>query len=246
MCDSMSCQHTKPTSRRNFLRATTALSLFATASFSGFIPAAMAAAPPKPENILTSDEAIKRLMEGNQRYVSGVRLRHNFAHDRAALTGGQNPYAAILGCADSRVAPEYTFDAARGDLFIARVAGNFANEDMLGSLEYGVAVLNIPVIVVLGHDRCGAVDAAVKAVTQGAQFPGHITSLVNAITPSVKQAQSQHPDSLLNAAIEQNVRDNVVSLAALSPIIEQAQQAGKLKIVGGIYRLDTGKVDFLA
>ncbi|WP_322997362.1 carbonic anhydrase [Castellaniella sp.] len=244
MCDAMSCQQPKVTSRRDFLRATTALSLMTTAGLSGLSPAAWAASPPKPDNVLTPDAAIQRLMEGNQRYASGVRLRHNFTHDRAALAGGQNPYAAILGCADSRVAPEYTFDAGRGDLFIARVAGNFANDDMLGSLEYAVAVLNVPVILVLGHDRCGAVDAAVKAVTQGTHFPGHIQSLANAIAPAVKQAQSQHPTQLLDAAITQNVQDNVASLSTQSAIIRQAQQAGKLKIIGGVYRLDTGKVDF--
>ncbi|WP_322999537.1 carbonic anhydrase [Castellaniella sp.] len=244
MCDSTSCTHAQPVSRRHFLRSSAALALALTASAGITGPAAWAKSLPKPDNAISPDEALRRLTEGNQRYVSGVRLRHNFAHERQALAGGQNPYAAILGCADSRVAPEYAFDSARGDLFVARVAGNFANDDMLGSLEYAVAVLNVPAILVLGHERCGAVDAAVKAVKDHAQFPGHIQSLVNALVPAVRQVGPDRAD-LLDAAIAQNVRNGMADLATRSSIIAQAQQAGKLKIAGGIYRLGTGKVDFL-
>ena len=100
--------------------------------------------------------ALERLEEGNERYVEGVARRHDFRHEREALRGGQNPYAAILSCADSRIAPEYAFDSGRGDLFVCRVAGNFANDDTIASLEYAVAVLNTPLILVLGHDACGA------------------------------------------------------------------------------------------
>ncbi|MGB6241971.1 MAG: carbonic anhydrase [Castellaniella sp.] len=247
MCDSMFCTHVQPVSRRHFLRSSAALALTLTASagLGGVAATARAAGLPKPDNAISPDQALQRLAEGNQRYVSGVRLRHNFVHERQALAGGQNPYAAILGCADSRVAPEYAFDTARGDLFVARVAGNFANDDMLGSLEYAVAVLNVPAILVLGHEKCGAVGAAVKAVKDHAQFPGHIQSLVNALTPAVQKLDLQQAD-LLDAAIEQNVRNGMADLVAQSSIIAQAQQAGKLKIAGGIYRLGTGKVDFLA
>ncbi|WP_323017134.1 carbonic anhydrase [Castellaniella sp.] len=247
MCNSISCTHAQPVSRRRFLRSSAALALALTASagIGGLAsPTAQAKGLPKPDNDLSPDAAIQRLIEGNQRYVSGVRLRHNFAHERQALAGGQNPYAAILGCADSRVAPEYAFDSARGDLFVARVAGNFANDDMLGSLEYAVAVLEVPAILVLGHEKCGAVGSAVKAVKDHAQFPGHIQSLVTALIPAVQQAGVNRA-GLLDAAIEQNVRNSMADLTARSDIIAQAQQAGKLKIAGGIYRLDTGKVDFL-
>ncbi|MGB6007214.1 carbonic anhydrase [Castellaniella sp.] len=245
MCDSNSCMTTHAASRRRFLRSSAALTLALTTAGGLVGAAAQAAGQPKPDNVISPDEALRRLAEGNQRYVSGVRLRHNFAHERQALAGGQNPYAAILGCADSRVAPEYAFDSARGDLFVARVAGNFANDDMLGSLEYAVAVLKVPAILVLGHEKCGAVDAAVKAVKDHAQFPGHIQSLVTALVPAVKQIDPGKTD-LLAAAIEQNVRNGMADLVARSGIIAQAQQAGKLKIAGGIYRLGTGKVDFLS
>src|SRR5215467_7378075 len=113
---------------------------------------------PKPQNVLTPDASLRRLQKGNARYVEGVAARHDFRHEREALAGGQNPYAAILSCADSRIAPEYAFDSGRGDLFVCRVAGNFANDDTIASLEYAVAVLNVPLLFVLGHDNCGAVD----------------------------------------------------------------------------------------
>jgi carbonic anhydrase len=208
-------------------------------------PAAARTAVPKPQNVLDPDAALARLAEGNARYVSGVTRPHDFMAERPALALGQNPYAAVLGCADSRVAPEYAFDCSRGDLFVARVAGNFANDDMVGSLEYAVAVLAVPVILVLGHEKCGAVDAAIKAVTQSARYPGRIPSLVSAIAPSVEKVRNG-PGDLQAAATEQNVRDTMAALAAHSDIIGQAVRAGKLRIAGGIYRLETGRVEFLA
>lgn len=248
MCNSTFCTHVPVASRRHFLRSSgaLALALAASAGLGGVVasPAAQAAGSPKPGNVISPDEAIRRLIEGNQRYQSGTTQLHDFSHERKALVGGQNPYAAILGCADSRVVPEYAFDSSRGDIFVARVAGNFVNDDVLGSLEYAVGVLSVPAILVLGHDKCGAVEAAVKAVSHHAQYPGHIQSLVTALIPAVEQASSKHED-LLEAAIQQNVRNGVANLAAKSSIIHKAQQAGTLKIAGGIYRLDTGKVDFL-
>jgi carbonic anhydrase len=107
--------------------------------------------PPKPQNVLSPDAALERLLQGNQRYIDGVSKRHDFKHEREALAGGQNPYAGILSCADSRIAPEYAFDSGRGDLFVCRVAGNFANTESIASLEYGVAILGTPLILVLGH-----------------------------------------------------------------------------------------------
>src|SRR6478752_4216683 len=143
-------------------------------------------APPKPQNVLSPDAALKRLMEGNARYVEGVSRRHDFKHEREALAGGQNPYAAILSCADSRIAPEYAFDSGRGDLFVCRVAGNFATDETVASLEYGVAVLSVPLILVLGHDACGAVDATIKSLKDDKPLPGHMPSLVAGLSPAVK------------------------------------------------------------
>src|ERR1700758_5400129 len=118
--------------------------------------------PPKPENVVFPEVALERLMAGNQRYVEGVARRHDFKAEREALSTGQNPFAGILSCADSRVAPEYAFDTGRGDLFVVRVAGNFASDEMIASLEYAQSVLGVPLFMVLGHDSCGAVDAAIK------------------------------------------------------------------------------------
>ncbi|MCG2628487.1 carbonic anhydrase [Bradyrhizobium sp. WYCCWR 13023] len=202
-------------------------------------------APPKPQNVLAPDAALKRLMDGNARYVDGVTRRHDFKHEREALAGGQNPFAAVLSCADSRIAPEYAFDTGRGDLFVCRVAGNFAGTETIASMEYAVAVLNTPLILVLGHDACGAVDATLKAIKDDKPPPGHIPSLVDAIAPAAKAAMQQGGDTL-DKAIRQNVIDNVAKLKAAAPILNAAVEQGKLKIAGGIYRLSTGTVDLIA
>ncbi len=209
--------------------------------FLGKARAAEVGAPPKPQNVIGPDEALNRLKQGNLRYVEGKTQRLDFAAERPILAGGQNPFAAILGCADSRVAPEYAFDVGRGDVFVCRVAGNFADVNSIASFEYAVAVLGAPLILVLGHSKCGAVDAAVKAVKDGTAFPGHISSLVEAIRPAVKAAQSQ-PGDLLENAINENVLLNVATLRSTSPILSEAMQQGKLKIVGGVYSLETGSV----
>jgi carbonic anhydrase len=201
--------------------------------------------PPKPQNVLAPDAALERLRQGNSRYVEGVSLRHDFKHEREALAGGQNPYAAILSCADSRIAPEYAFDSGRGDLFVCRVAGNFANTDTVASLEYAVAVLGVPLILVLGHDSCGAIDATIKSLKDDKPLPGHMPSLVDAIAPSVKAVSGQGGDVLGNA-IRQNVIDNVAKLNSATPILNAAIEARKLRVVGGVYRLKDGKVDMVA
>jgi carbonic anhydrase len=201
-------------------------------------------APPKPQNVLTPVASMARLMKGNARYMQGVSLRHDFKHEREALVGGQNPYAAILSCADSRIAPEYAFDTGRGDLFVCRVAGNFANNETVASLEYAVAVLGAPIVFVLGHDSCGAVDAAIKSLKDGTTLPGQMPSLVTGVAPAVKAVSSQGGDILANA-IRQNVIDNVARLSSASPILSAAVEQGKLKVSGGIYRLGDGRVELV-
>ena len=200
--------------------------------------------PPKPQNVLSPDASLARLLEGNARYVEGVSRRHDFKHEREALAGGQNPYAGILSCADSRIAPEYAFDSGRGDLFVCRVAGNFASTETIASLEYAVAVLNVPLILVLGHDSCGAVDAAIKSLKDNTTLPGHLPSLVEGIAPAVKAVSQQRGDTLGNA-IRRNVIDNVAKLSAATPILSAAVEQKKLRVVGGIYRLADGKVDMV-
>ncbi len=201
--------------------------------------------PPKPDNVISPEASLKRLMEGNARYVDGVARRHDFKHEREALSGGQNPYAAILSCADSRIAPEYAFDSARGDLFVCRLAGNFANDNSIASLEYGVAVLGVPLILVLGHDACGAIDATIKSLKDNTTLPGHLPSLVTALSPAVKAVSGKGGDVLGNA-IRQNVIDNVARLSSATPILSAAVEQKKLKVVGGIYRLKDGRVDMVA
>jgi carbonic anhydrase len=204
-----------------------------------------AKAPPKPQNVLSPEASLERLLQGNKRYVEGVSRRHDFKHEREALVTGQNPYAGILSCADSRIAPEYAFDSGRGDLFVCRVAGNFANDESIASMEYAVAMLNVPLILVLGHENCGAVDATIKSIKDNSTLPGHIPSLVTAITPAVKAVLSQGGD-VLNKAIRQNVVDNVAKLSSATPILSAAVEQKKLKVVGGVYRLRDGKVDLVA
>lgn len=228
-------------SRRNLL--------FGTASSMGMLLANAAGAkemkaPPKPQNVLSPDASLERLLKGNTRYVEGLSRRHDFKHEREALARGQNPYAAILSCADSRIAPEYAFDSGRGDLFVCRVAGNFANTESIASLEYAVAVLNVPAILVLGHDSCGAVDAAIKSLADNTTLPGHMPSLVTGVAPAVK-AVSQQGGDVLAKAIRQNVVDNVAKLGSATPILSAAVEQGKLKVAGGVYRLRDGRVDMV-
>ena len=203
--------------------------------------AAEISTPAKAQNMITPQVALERLMQGNDRYVRGKMKLHDFLTERPALALSQNPFAGILGCADSRVGPEYAFDVGRGDIFVCRVAGNFADVNSIASFEYAVAVLGTPLILVLGHTKCGAVDATVKAVRDNKEFPGHIRSLVKALGPAVKAARGQSGD-LLENAIRQNVILNVEKLKTSGPILSKAVEQGKLEVTGGIYSLDTGRV----
>jgi carbonic anhydrase len=243
MCDLCAAATAKPRlARRNFLQ----LAGFAAAGLA-MAPPAFAEdvkTPPKPQNVLSPDAALDRLMKGNGRYVDGVTGRHDFKHEREALSGGQNPFAAVLSCADSRIAPELCFDTARGDVFVCRVAGNFANDDIVASLEYAVAVLNTPLIMVLGHEACGAVDAAIKSIKDGTTLPGHLPSLVAALKPAVDAVKNK-PGDMLGNAIRSNVSLNVDKLKTAAPILKAAVDDKKIRVVGGVYALRTGRVDLV-
>lgn len=240
-CEEAHIEHT-PLARRNILKfagaAAAALALGAPAL------AKEAKMVPKPQNVMSPDAALDRLMHGNKRYVDGLMKRHDFGHEREALSKGQNPFAAVLGCADSRIAAEFCFDTALGDVFVCRVAGNFANEDVVASLEYAVAVLKTPLIMVLGHDACGAVEATIKSVKDGTTLPGHLPVLVAAIKPAVEAVKNESGDMLANA-IRSNVKLNVEKLQKSSPILDAAVNDKSLRVVGGIYRLASGKVDLV-
>jgi carbonic anhydrase len=242
-CSDPTATHVTAVPRRSFLTLAGAAMAGLAMSRDGF--AEVPKAPPKQDNILSPEAALKRLMKGNERYVEGVSKRHDFKHEREALTKGQNPFAGILSCADSRIAPEYAFDTGRGDLFVCRVAGNFLNTDVVASFEYAVSVLHTPLLMVLGHRSCGAVDAAIKSIRDGTTLPGHLPALVEAIGPAVRDTLGKPGDALDNA-IKQNVRLNVEALKAATPIIETFVSEKKVRVVGAVYNLEDGEVELLS
>jgi carbonic anhydrase len=223
-------------SRRNSLK------FVAGAIGTGIIAAQAGAelAAPEPviaENPPNPDKALKLLTEGNERFVENKRkFPDQKWKDITAVAPEQKPFAAILGCADSRVPAEIVFDRGFGDIFVCRVAGNVATPEEIGSLEFAVVVLGVKVILVLGHERCGAVKAAIE----GGELPGHIGSLTEAIKPAVESSKNQAGDKVENA-VKANVRLQANRLKA-SPLLSERMDAGTLKIVGGYYDLDTGKV----
>ena len=187
------------------------------------------------------NNTIKKLLEGNQRYITGGALHPNqsFEH-RLELAEGQKPIAAILTCADSRVSPEIVFDQGLGDLFVLRVAGNVINDLFVGSLEYAVEHLNVSLLMVLGHSECGAVDATVK----GGQPPGHINSLVQAIKPALDRLKKQSPD-WVNVVAKENVKIGVERLRTEDPILTARYEEGDIDIIGAFYDLKSGKVSLI-
>jgi len=191
------------------------------------------------------DEALKRLVDGNARYAAGNLNERDFSVGRAARAASQAPFASILSCADSRIAPELAFDQGPGQLFVTRVAGNFVNADVLASLEYGAQVLGSQFILVLGHSNCGAVSATINVVKEKTKLPGQLPSLINAIRPAVLAAQKEGAADLLKAATIANVRLNVAKLKKATPILSQHLAQKQLSVVGGVYDLATGKVELV-
>jgi carbonic anhydrase len=206
-----------------------------------FLPKTWAAGPALT-NPKSPDEALTELVAGNQRYISGQNIHHDYGPERPALVLGQEPFAIILGCADSRVSPELAFDQTRGRLFVVRLAGNFVDENGLASIEYGASVLGASLLMVLGHAECGAIKAAVDVATKGAHLPGHLPRLISHLTPSVEKVRNQG-GSLVNNAIRENVVLNVDTLTNSKPILADLVQQKKLKVVGGLYDLATGRVE---
>ena len=203
---------------------------------------AQAGVSPSPPNAVSPDEALRRLMEGNQRYAANNPAIKDFAAGRAAGATAQYPFAAVLGCADSRVAPELAFDQGLGEVFVVRLAGNFVNDDGLASLEYGVRFLGVPLIMVLGHSNCGAIDATIKVLKDDARLPGRLPELARSIEPAVEAARKTNASNLLDEAIVENVRHNVARLSGAKPIVSEAVTARKVRVVGGVYDLATGVV----
>ena len=196
---------------------------------------------------LSADEARARLVEGNARFVGGEsRFLTVQSEIRASLAKVQRPYATILGCSDSRVPPELVFDAGLGGLFIVRVAGNVLSPEVLGSLQYAGTHLATPLFVVLGHEGCGAVQAALNAKFHGARERSRIEILLQNILPGMDDVDpALEPEAMLKAAVEANVRWTLRQLLE-TPEARMREAEGVMKLAGAVYELETGRVRFLA
>jgi carbonic anhydrase len=226
-------------SRRNLLAGGAA------ALSAGLLPRrgfAQAAAP----NAIGPEAALKRIMDGNARYVANTAVNRELSAGRAARAQAQYPIAAILSCADSRVAPELAFDQGPGELFVVRVAGNFVNDDGVASLEYGVQFLGVPLVMVLGHSNCGAVSATIKVVKENLALPGKLPELANALKPAVQTALQRQPADPLAETTVENVRHNVRRLESASPVLSGPVRDGKVRVVGGVYDIASGAVTMIS
>ena len=242
----------RPVTRRRFLRAAAATGGGLLLGAASSKPAGSATkhggqpAPTEAPRHLSPDEALRRLMDGNERYVSALTTHPDQTPEhRVSVAQAQHPFAVILGCADSRVPPEIIFDQGIGDLFVNRVAGNIVDDAIAGSIEYAVEEFKSPLVVVLGHERCGAVKATLEVVSAGGEVPGHLGSLVEAIAPAVEHAQGG-PGDWLDNAVRANVALVTRQLRAAEPILADRVRAGEVTIVGARYDLDSGVVDIIA
>ncbi|MCC5652138.1 carbonic anhydrase [Nostoc sp. XA013] len=230
--------------RRNFLKFASVVGIAATAfgdSFWSTEQTAVADIHPDNPNPVSANEAIKRLLDGNQRFINQKRKYPDQSLERLRLVAkAQYPFAAILGCADSRVPAEIVFDQGLGDLFVVRVAGNVVSDTVIGSLEYSTTVLGSQLIVVLGHKRCGAVAEAIK----NEPLPGRIGLIIEGIKPSVERVKLRTGDIIQDAVIA-NIQYQTEKLQENSTILAKLLNEGKLKIVGACYDIDTGKINII-
>jgi carbonic anhydrase len=235
-CSKLQTDHEKAAdlTRRGFLGNTIASTATVLAGFTLARPR-----PASAQSILTPDEALKALMDGNERYVAGdlQSLNEDLSILKAKTSEKQEPFAAVLSCADSRVPVELIFDQSIGHIFVVRVAGNVTTPEITASLEYGVAVLGTKVLMVLGHGNCGAV----KATIEGKAVPGQISALYAPLRPAVEAAGSD-----LDAAIDANAKIQATLLSKASTVIEGAIKEGKLKVVPARYDIVGGKVSLFA
>ncbi len=193
----------------------------------------------------TLDQALAFLKEGNERFVNGTMLKRDLMSQVRATASGQYPFAAVLGCIDSRVPPEFVFDQGIGDIFSARIAGNFADTDIIGSLEFTTKLSGAKLIVVLGHTECGAI----KGACDNAQF-GNLTQTLSNILPAVYAVRDVEGErnsknkAFVQAVTEANVRLNVRALTDRSIVMQELVKQGQLKVVGAMYNISTGRVTF--
>ncbi|NDB67353.1 MAG: twin-arginine translocation signal domain-containing protein [Methylocystaceae bacterium] len=196
---------------------------------------------------LTADQALTKLKAGNEKYVAAPQLCvADLAKTRETVAKGQAPWATIVSCADSRVGPESLFGGvSAGELFIARNAGNMVDVATMGTIEYGSAVLGVPLILVLGHERCGAVAAACDIVQKNAKFPGSIAPMAQAIVPAAKAVYGK-PGDFVDNTVRESARRTARKIATQSKIIANLVKSGKVKVLAAHYDLDDGKVEFLS
>ncbi len=211
------------------------MALFVVVVFAGFVFAVA-------EN---GSESLTKLMDGNKRFVSGTLAQKDLGDaKRKELVKGQKPFAIVLTCSDSRVAPEYIFDQGLGDIFVVRVAGNVVDPISIGSIEYAAEHLHSPLLIVLGHEKCGAVAATLEAKGKP---EGNIGAIIKKIMPAAKSAKKKGgtKDEILEAAIKENVKNTAHEIMKKSKIIQHLVHEGKLKVVAGEYSLQTGKVEMI-
>ena len=223
--------------KRYFVRSL----LIASVLFAGQF--ALTGTPEHPEQgaKVAPADALARLKAGNQRFIAGkLQHPHQNPKRRTELATGQRPFAIVLGCADSRTSPEVLFDQGLGDLFVVRVAGNILDDHVLGSIEYAVDHLGAQLIVVLGHQRCGAVQFAKETLDSKAEAPEHINSIVAAIQPAVEATRGAD----VEATIKANTDNVVRSLRSSEPVLKKEVEAGAITVLGAYYNLDTGAVVF--
>ncbi len=194
---------------------------------------------------MTPDEALKDLMDGNKRYLDNQMINRDLPAQITATSDGQYPKAIVLGCVDSRVPIEYLFDQGIGDIFVARVAGNIEDEDLLGSMEYGLGVAGSKLLMILGHENCGAVKSAISKVDVGSL---NVTHLLNEIEPAIQEVEGErdyHNKEYFNKVIKNNVLQTVEDIRKRSHIISNLEKEGKIKVVGAYYNLHDGSVTLL-
>lgn len=189
---------------------------------------------------ITPNKAIEMLMEGNQRFLNKNVVNRDLHAQVRETSGGQNPYAVVLSCIDSRVPVELTFDQGIGDVFSARVAGNIVNEDVLGSIEYACGVAGSKAVLVLGHTKCGAVTSACKGVEVG-----NITALLSKIKPAIREVQERTGVVDVEEVTKSNVRQSIIELRSKSTMLSDLEKEGSIKIVGAVYHVEDGRVTFL-
>jgi carbonic anhydrase len=206
-------------------------------------PARAASVPP---TALSPEEALAKLKEGNERFVKSPELRAlDLTKRREEVAKGQAPWATVLACADSRVPPELIFGGLNlGELFVCRNAGNTADTDVLGTIEYGSEHLGSPLIVVIGHSNCGAVQAACEVAKTGATLPGHIGLMVDAILPAAKAEMGKDGDFVANV-VRENARRTAAKIGDQSKIVSHLMHEKKVQIAYAVYDLDSGKVEFI-